>query len=83
MIGKAISHLRDKDPEIVTLLNHFKIDDLNIETITPKISFRVNPGNNMNDFSNWIEAISTEESRSSMIEKGLHHAELFLSYVEK
>jgi predicted acylesterase/phospholipase RssA len=38
---------------------------------------------NMNDFSNWIEAISTEESRSSMIEKGLHHAELFLSYVEK
>ena len=30
----------------------FKIDDLNIETLTPKISFRVNPGNNMNDFSN-------------------------------
>jgi DNA-3-methyladenine glycosylase II len=31
MIGKAISHLRDKDPEIVTLLNHFKIDDLKLE----------------------------------------------------
>ena len=28
MIDKAISHLREKDPEIVTLLNHFKIDDL-------------------------------------------------------
>jgi DNA-3-methyladenine glycosylase II len=31
MIGKAISHLCDKDPEIVTLLNHFKIDDLKLE----------------------------------------------------
>jgi len=31
MIGKAISHLREKDPEIVTLLNHFKIDDLKLE----------------------------------------------------
>ena len=31
MIDKAISHLRDKDPEIVTLLNHFKIDDLKLE----------------------------------------------------
>ena len=31
MIGKAISHLREKDPEIVTLLNHFKIDDLKPE----------------------------------------------------
>ena len=30
----------------------FKTDDLNIETLTPKISFRVNPGNNMNNFSN-------------------------------
>ena len=30
----------------------FKTDDLNIETLTPKISFRVNPGNNMSDFSN-------------------------------
>lgn len=31
MIDKAISHLREKDPEIVTLLNHFKIDDLKLE----------------------------------------------------
>ncbi len=31
MIEKAISHLREKDPEIVTLLNHFKIDDLKLE----------------------------------------------------
>lgn len=31
MIGKAINHLREKDPEIVTLLNHFKIDDLKLE----------------------------------------------------
>ena len=31
MIDKAISHLREKDPELVTLLNHFKIDDLKLE----------------------------------------------------
>ena len=28
MIDKAISHLCEKDPEIVTLLNSFKIEDL-------------------------------------------------------
>jgi LPS-assembly protein len=38
----------------------FKIDDLNIETVTPKISFRVNPGNNMNDFSNSSSNINAD-----------------------
>ena len=30
----------------------FKINEINMETLTPKISFRVNPGNNMNNNSN-------------------------------
>jgi len=40
----------------------FKIDDenLNIETLTPKISFRVNPGNNMNDISGKSVIINTD-----------------------
>ena len=38
----------------------FKIDDLTIETLIPKISFRVNPGNNMNDISNSSVTINTD-----------------------
>ena len=38
----------------------FKIKDKNIETLTPKISFRVNPGNNMNDFSNSSSNINAD-----------------------
>ena len=37
---------------------------------------------NMTDFSDWIIAMNTEESRTSMIEKGLNHAKLFLSYMD-
>lgn len=36
---------------------------------------------NMTDFTDWMVAINTEESRTSMIQKGLHQAELFLSYM--
>jgi len=35
---------------------------------------------NMTDFSDWMVAINTEESRTSMIEKGAQHAKLFLYY---
>jgi len=37
---------------------------------------------NMTEFSDWIIAMNTEESRTSMIEKGLNHAKLFLSYMD-
>jgi LPS-assembly protein len=35
----------------------FKINEMNIETLTPKISFRINPGNNMNNNSNFCKSI--------------------------
>jgi NTE family protein len=38
---------------------------------------------NMSSFSEWIEAMNTEESRTKIIEKGLRQAELFLSYMDK
>jgi predicted acylesterase/phospholipase RssA len=36
---------------------------------------------NMQSFTEWGNAISTEESRAAIVEKGLYHADLFLSYI--
>ena len=38
----------------------FKINDINLETLTPKFSFRVNPGNNMNNSSNSSSNINAD-----------------------
>jgi predicted acylesterase/phospholipase RssA len=36
---------------------------------------------NMQSFTEWGNAISTEESRAAIVEKGLYHADLFLAYI--
>ena len=39
-----------------------KFSDKNTETLTPKISFMINPGNNMNDYSNLGSTISASNA---------------------
>ena len=39
-----------------------KSNDIKSETLTPKISFRVNPGNNMSDFSDLFSNITTSNA---------------------
>ena len=36
---------------------------------------------NLNGFNSWINALSTEEMRNELIDKGSHHAKLFLDYI--
>ena len=43
-----------------TSLPLFKIDEFNLESLTPKVSFRVNPGNNMNNYSDSSSNINAD-----------------------
>jgi len=38
----------------------FKINEINVETLIPKISFRINPGNNMSNKSNSVSSINAD-----------------------